>query len=150
MSFATPTAYPNFDSVDDTGDSIKIEQEWWPEIDLKASREVMRLPGTVPTARLLDALQFAADYINWELRDWQAEQLHAGTALTDKQTRLYLRAVRSHAKAELLEKYRDFDTTGAGDARADEFEDTVDGARRNVRWAISLLLGKPRVTVELL
>src|SRR5450830_603750 len=62
----------------------------------------------------------------------------------------YRRAVYSAVQAELVEEYRDMDTTGKGDKNADAMEPRADTHRRNMRWALSDLLGQPRTTVELI
>jgi len=64
--------------------------------------------------------------------------------------RLYRRAVYASAQAELIERYRDVDTTHAGHVRADTLDPTIDDYRRNVRYAIRDMLGRPRADVELL
>ena len=63
---------------------------------------------------------------------------------------LYQRAVYATAKAELIERYRDFDSTDAGQRRAETMELSVDDYRRQARYAIRDILGRPRATVELL
>src|SRR5450830_795465 len=62
----------------------------------------------------------------------------------------YRRAVYSGVQAELVEEYRDMDTTGKGDKNTDAMEPRADTHRRNMRWALSDLLGQPRTTVELI
>ncbi len=62
----------------------------------------------------------------------------------------YLRAVYSSVQADLVERYRDFDTTGSGDKAAEKLELRSDDLRRDVRWAISDFLGILRTTVDLI
>ena len=66
----------------------------------------------------------------------------------------YLRAIYAHIQAELAEVYRDIDTTPHNDSKAERmrerYEVKVDEHRRNLRWAIADLLGRPRTTVELI
>lgn len=148
MSFANATATP--DEEPET-----IEQVWWPDIDVAAARAVIRISGTITQPRLVEALQNAVWSVNRELRDWQQEQL-AGQpdGLADpRQVGLYRRAVYFYAKAELVERYRDYDTVAASGRRDREdtiTDDAAADARRNLRWAISDLLGRSRVTVELM
>lgn len=130
----------------------KIEQSWWPDIDLMEAREVLRLVGTVTDIRLLEALQNAVYSVNSELNTWSVLQRNLEPAeLTDSRAVfLYKRAVYFYANAELIERYRDFDTTGAGDRRADNLDDSIDESRRILRWAVSDLIGKPRLNVGVL
>jgi hypothetical protein len=69
---------------------------------------------------------------------------------TSRLVLLYQRAVYATAKAELIERYRDFDSTDAGQRRAEAMELSVDDYRRQARYAIRDILGRPRATVELL
>lgn len=129
-----------------------IEQVWWPDIDLQDARSVLRLTGTVTNARLLESLQNAVYAINDELSQWAVLQRDLEPIDLEDQrlADLYRRAVYFTAKAELSERYRDFDTTAAGERRAENLDNSIDEARRVVRWAISDILGKPRLTVEAL
>lgn len=150
MSFAVAAADPQNPESGTTPESI--QQDWWPDVDLAHARNVMRTNGTVTDDRLHEALRNAAYAVNDELADWSVplREANADGMPAGRLTDLYLRAVHFYAKAELVERYRDFDTTGAGDRRADDQEGIADESRRNMRWAISDLLGKPRVTVEAL
>lgn len=134
---------------------------WWPAIELASVREIVRLNGTVTDLRLQEATQAAMLAINQELAGWKAQQVAQGVEkLSDvpapraggesRLVTLYRRAIYFYAKADLTERYRDFDTTAAGDRRADDLEATINDARRNVRWAVSDILGQSRVTVELM
>ena len=78
--------------------------------------------------------------------DVPAEQI----AATSIHVHRYLRAVGCFAKASLTERYRDFDTTAAGNKKADQLENPIDDLRRDARWAISGILGIGRNTVELI
>lgn len=62
----------------------------------------------------------------------------------------YLRAVYAAVQCELVERYRDYDTTAKGDKRADAMDPRADEARRDLRWALTDLQGACRVTVELI
>jgi len=148
MSFAVASADPQ--EPETTPEPIS--QQWWPDLDLELARKVVRLNGTVTNDRLREALQNAAYSVNDELQAWSLTQRDANpeNLPSGRETDLYLRAVHFYVKAELAERYRDFDTTGAGDRRADDQEAIADSARRNMRWAIRDLLGLPRMTIEAL
>lgn len=150
MSFIA-TQDPTHKSLDDVPVETFV-QEWWPDIDPNAARSILRLNGTVTNARLMESLQNSIATVNSELADWAALQTKTEPSKLGDQriVDLYKRAVYFYSKADLTEKYADFDITGAGDRRTESMEGAVDSARRKVRWAISDILGKTRVTVELL
>jgi hypothetical protein len=143
------------------GDLIVENIGWFPSIDLGRMREAVRLDGTVTHARLRDAVIAAIDEVNRELSTWRATQQAAGAdALADVaadkiggesvQLSRYRRAVYFLARADLTEKYRDFDSTKSGAADADELVTTVDADRRNARQAINDMRGVARTTIELI
>lgn len=133
---------------------------FFPDIELDQLRDAMRLDGTVTAARLRNATIEAVIAVNDELAAWKAAKLAAGVVTLGEmlpkiggesvhKTR-YLTAVYRMTKADLSERYRNFDATKSGDAKADELEDTIGDDRRAARWAIRDLLGVSRVTVELI
>lgn len=160
MSFvATPPPQHSWD--DPTPAEPIASDPFWPEINPVDVREAIRVNGTITEARLVDALRAAIVDVNHSLAAWQADQVTAGYATlaevpsvmvsgTSMRVNQYRRAVHQLARADLIERYRDFDTTGAGDKRAEELTDTVDEARRNARWAVLDILGQPHLTVELI
>jgi hypothetical protein len=134
---------------------------FFPDIDPADVREKMRLDGTVTDARLRDSLINAIISVNKELDEWQAAQIAAGYAtladvpakkldVISVQIHRYLRAVYAQAKANLTERYKDFDSTNSGGKKADQMESTVDDYHRDVRWAISDIMGISRNTTELI
>lgn len=134
---------------------------WFPDIDMAALRAAIRLDGTITEARLRHAAVDAVASVNRELYEWQYQQIDAGhTTLAampsvqlDGRSRLhllYLRAVYSTTKADLTERYRDYDSTASGNQRADDLTPSIDEQRRNARWAIRDILGRPHSTVELI
>jgi len=134
---------------------------WFPDIDLHDLRECCRLDGTVTPRRLRLAALDAMASVNAELRDYQAAQRLAGRpslaavpspqlAGESVQLQHYRRAVYASVQAELVERYRDFDTTGAGDKAAAKLELRIDELRRDRRWAISAICGRPQSTVDLI
>lgn len=138
-----------------------VNDGWWPNIDPDTVRQTARLDGTVTPARLRQAIVMAVADCNAELALWQLAQQTAGTATAADLTgpsvagkpaalAYYQQAIISHVQAGLAERNRDVDTTGAGDKKAAELESTADLHRRNLRWAISSITGRPRTTVELI
>ncbi|CAN7261328.1 head completion/stabilization protein [Variovorax sp. LjRoot84] len=134
---------------------------WFPDIDLAKLRATARVDGTATPERLRYSTLTAVLSINAELSGYKgAQQLLGHAKLEDvpapsidgksAQVVRYLRAVYSYVQADLIERYRDYDTTGAGDKAADKLELRTDDLRRDVRWAISDLLSLRRTTVELI
>ena len=133
---------------------------FWPEISLNQMRKVMRLDGNVTTERLKEAVIEAISNTNSQLRAWRVEQEATGVMkLGDVESeevdgesmrvQRYRRAVYCHAKANLTERYRDMDTTGDGNKRADALDPQITDLWRDARWAISDVHGRERGIAEL-
>lgn len=134
---------------------------FWPELDPSAARTAMRLDGTVTAERLRAALIEAIASVNTQLDAWrQAQQAkgHASLGAVPAEqidgisilVQRWQRAVMCEATATLTERYRSFDSTAAGNKKADELDTTVDDLRRDSRWAISDITGQQRTTIELI
>lgn len=155
MSFVTTTP------VDESVEPPIGNGEFWPEIDPAKIREAQRVDGTITPERLRTALIEAMASVNGELEAWRLLQVAAGhatlvavpaTEIDDESIHVhrYRRAVGCMAKANLIERYRDYDTTARGDRKAEMLTDPIDDLRRDARWAISDILGVGRTTVELI
>ncbi|MCV6588927.1 MAG: head completion/stabilization protein, partial [Marinobacterium sp.] len=136
-------------------------EDFWPAIEPGACRDVMRLDQTITPARLREALVNAMINTNGNLADWQASQLALEYNQLDavpapridgssQLISLYHRAVYCFAKAELMERYRDYDSTLRGDRRSDDMGDGIDDYRRQAIIAIRNISGEPHTTVELI
>jgi len=134
---------------------------FFPNLSLEEFRTVMKVEAVATPDRAMHALQAAAIEVNNRLSKWLATQIELGFNSIDdipakpgeiqhQQKFLYLRAVWSLAKANLIERYRDYDTTKAGQDKADALSESVDDFRRDAAWAINDLVGAPRSTVELI
>ncbi|WP_313063483.1 head completion/stabilization protein [Atlantibacter hermannii] len=134
---------------------------FWPAISLTKFREDMRTDGTVTPERLRQALLTAMAEVNADLYDFREKQQNRGCAdlnsvpaeVIDGESQrvlLYRRAVFCWAKSNLVERYRDYDATGEGKKKADEYAQTADELMRDARWAISRLQDLPHMTVELI
>ncbi|NKI68082.1 head completion/stabilization protein [Collimonas pratensis] len=137
---------------------------WYVDIQLSQMRDAERLDGTVTEVRLRQAVVAAILHVNNELRDWKLEQIAAGyTSLAavpadrvDRESVLiahYRRAVYCWAKADLTERYRDFDSTASSlnDKKTmDVLDDAPSDQRRNAHWAITNIIGRSHMTVELI
>lgn len=127
-------------------------------------RDAIRLDGTVTDTRLRDATVAAIIHVNSEVKSLKASAIGAGNAhladipadQVDGKSILvahYLRAVYCTAKADLIERYADYDTTATSldDKKLVGFlANGHEDQRRNAQWAISDLLGRHHVTVELI
>lgn len=142
-------------------EAVLVNDGFFPNIDPADLRKSQRLDGTVTYERLLHALIEAIASVNDELAAFKAAQILAGYAtlaavpastINDISINVhrYQRAVFATAKADLTERYRDYDSTGAGNKLADQMETPIDDIRRDARWAISDILGIGRNTVELI
>lgn len=134
---------------------------FFPDLQLQEFRESMRIDSTVTDQRAVHALEAAMYEANQLLSPWMQEKLDTGVdSITNVPQpawqpegyykALYLRAVWSLAKSNLVERYRDYDTTGTGHDRAEALEMTDDDYRRDAAWALSDIRGRPRTTVELI
>lgn len=136
---------------------------WWPTIDLAALRDAMRLDGAITPQRLLPSVQEAVATTVGILAAWALARQDEGRASLAAVPALqvdgesihvqrFRRAVYCHAKANLIERYSDYDTTGR--ARKDDQEETRENQaeqyRRDATWAVRDILGTTRVSVELI
>ena len=62
----------------------------------------------------------------------------------------YKQAVFNEAKADLTERYRDFDSTKSGHKEADKLETGINDYRQKSREHIRALLGTPRAIIGLI
>ncbi|MFT3967094.1 MAG: head completion/stabilization protein [Sphingobium sp.] len=134
---------------------------WFPDIDPAAIRIAHRIREAVTPARLREALIGAIVTVGNDLAAWQNAQAAAGfdsladipAPHIDGESRLvicYRRAVALYAKAEIVERYRDIDTSATGDRRAEDLDPSVGELRRDALHAVRDILGKGRATVDLI
>lgn len=138
-----------------------VSGTFWPQVELAALRAAVRIPGDVPAERLRAAAVQAVIDVNTELERWALGHIAAGISTlaavpsmpVDGKTKhelLYLRAVYSATAVELHERYRSYDATAQGNQRADDLTPTIDEVRRDLRYAVTDILGTRRVTAELI
>lgn len=134
---------------------------FFPDLKLQEFRDSMRLDGTVTDERAQHALEAAMFDTNRSLAEYMKAQKELGFDNLENvpdadwqpsgtNVRLYLRAVWCLAKANLIERYRDYDATGNGHDQADAMDITGDDLRRDAAWALSDIRGANRTTVELI
>ncbi len=134
---------------------------FYPAISPTECREVMRIDGSITAERLRHALINAMTEANDNLSLWMHTQQAQGYAsLTDVPAdqidgvsiniQLYQRAVYNWAKAEITERYRDYDSTLKASQRAETLDETIDHYRREAIIAIRAISGRQRTTIELI
>ncbi|WP_324698758.1 head completion/stabilization protein [Novosphingobium sp. RL4] len=134
---------------------------FFPDIDPGAVRAAARIPGSITPARLRAAILGAIMTVAVDVRTYATAQIAAGHAtlaavpapqLDGQSVQLlrYHRAVALYAKAELIERHRDFDTTGAGGSQAEELTPSIGELRRDAQHAVRDLTGRGRTVVDLL
>lgn len=143
--------------VNPPGENIS-SHPFWPAINTATARDVMRIDGSITEPRLKHAVITAIAQVNQDLTGYRlnsgydaladvpAEQIGHESQLVHH----YRRAVYCLARANLIERLRDYDTTGKGDDRADALEQTVTDLRRDARFAVRAILGITHTTVELI
>lgn len=145
-------------------DNLITNDGFFPDLNVTAMRDAIRLDGTVTDARLIAATVDAIIFVNDQVKELKASAMGAGHASlvaipadqVNRQSVLishYLRAVYCTAKADLIERYKDYDSTATSldDKKLVGFlANGPDEERRNAQWAISNLLGRHHVTVELI
>ena len=145
-----------------TGDTTTINSgDFWPVIDIDQLRQAMRIDGTVTDERLCHAAISAIGEINADLNYWRTERLANGNLTLAEvpaeqingvsiHVHAYRRAVYALTHANLIERYRSFDTTAKGSKEADELAPQISELYRDARWAVRNILGIPHTTVELI
>lgn len=140
---------------------VITNNSFFPDVSLDKCRELTRLDGTVTDGRLEHALINAIAQTNQDLYEWRIEQQSNGIAkledipsdtINNKSILLhhYERAVFCFSRANLIERYADYDTTAKGDKKTDSLQDTIADLRRDGRYAVRDLLGVNHVTVDLI
>lgn len=137
---------------------------FFPDISIQTLRDKTRIDGTVTDDRLIDATVAAIIHVNNQLQTFRQKQTDAGyqhmaevpAAQVNQSSVLiahYFRAVYCTAKADLIERYADYDTTATSldDKKlVGWLSSGPDEQRRNAQWAISDIIGRSHVTVELI
>lgn len=156
MSFLANESPPAADT-----ESTISNDGWFPDVVPAGVRDQARFDGTVTSARLNQAILTAMADINIQLANYKQQRMLEGAASlaevpgpdlgADRVWLIHYRnAVLSHVQAHFAETYRQFDTTGQGDKKAEPLEATADQHRRNLHSALAAITQRPRATVELI
>jgi hypothetical protein len=142
-------------------DEIITNDSFFNEIDPNVFRQLMRLDSSITNERVRHALIDSIANTTIDLQHWKDQQVDKShqtladvpaSKIDGKSTHEndYQRAVFCLAKAELIERYQDYDSTGSGTARAEELEGTIDDYKRQAIIAIRRILAQPQSTIELI
>jgi hypothetical protein len=142
-------------------DTTIANDDFFPAINPNIFRDLMRTDNSVTNPRIRQALIDAMGKVNADLEHWKHTQIDQNyvdlsqvpaTQLDNKSTHEhdYQRAVFCLAKADISERYQDYDSTASGISRAEELESTIDDYKRQARFAIRRILGQPQSTIELI
>ncbi|HHT7764245.1 head completion/stabilization protein [Pasteurella multocida] len=132
--------------------------EFFPNIVISEFRNASRLDGTVTIDRLKEALFESIASVNDELKEFRKKSTYATLAempsgMVGNQSVLvyrYKRAVYCLALANLYERYASYDTTNDGEKKMELLQESIDQIRRDARFAINDILGRRRITTELI
>lgn len=148
-------------AIDTTPEAIVTNDGWFPDVDPAQLRAQMRIRDGVTAERLREAILGAMISIGNNLAAWRAPHEASGRAsLADvpapqlggesRLIVLYRRAIGALTKADLVERYRDMDLTGAGQRQVNDLDQSVEELRRDATHAIRDILGRTRTDVELI
>ncbi|MFC0989585.1 head completion/stabilization protein [Pasteurella multocida] len=132
--------------------------KFFPNIVISEFRNASRLDGTVTIDRLKEALFEAVASVNDELNNFKQSATHTTLAempsgRVGNQSVLvyrYKRAVYCLALANLYERYASYDTTNDGEKKMELLQESINQIRRDARFAINDILGRRRITTELI
>lgn len=139
-------------------DQTIVNDGWFPDLSVSAMQAETGLGNTPGTDRIVAAIRAAMIEINSGLATWRAGQVADTLAAVpatsygdiSEKVILYQTAVYARARAQLLDTTRDYDSTKDGHDRADALEATADDYMRQSNEALSRLMGRPRMVVELI
>jgi len=129
--------------------------EGLPGINTQQLTLYVRIDQSLGSDRLQGLIADAFDAVNRQLNEFLAKTIDATppVALTDRQIRIYTRAVLHEASAKISEQYVDFDTASTGRTRDEKQVDIVNKPqrmRREVQHCIAALRGITANRVKLL
>lgn len=131
---------------------------FFPDINLLAVRNTMRIDGTVTQERLQHAIIEAIISVNHDLRAFRAN-LTAQTLADVDAPKInnesiliyrYKRAVYCRATADLYERYASYDSTNDGVKKMEQLEEIIGDLRRDALFALADINKNKRLNVELI
>lgn len=161
----TSTFLPDVQAASDalSADRLIETGTFFPPVDPTLFRSEHRVSDSVTADRVRQALIAAIIGVARDLGAWARARQAEGSAMIAQVTTdlpeidgenplvlLYRRAVSTAAKAELVERYRDMDITGAGNRGAEVLDPSIGELRRDSIFAIRDILNVGRTAVELI
>ena len=157
---------PNFvaQAGQDEENTVIANLAFYPDILLLHFQQSYRVDETHLPERQIHALKTALREVNQDLQTWRktltpppqtleetpGDVYGTGENAEHEKVSDYLTAVYAKAKAKLIERYRDYDTTKAGRDRDEDIIPNADEYHQESREAVRRILGTGRMTVELL
>ncbi|MEZ0150111.1 MAG: head completion/stabilization protein [Candidatus Reddybacter sp.] len=138
---------------------------FYPAISPNVFRQQLNVDSTVDEQQVESVLQLSMLEVNQELAAWQTAQEALGTtqlsdttsvtygtgaAATNKNVQLYTFAVQHLAKARVLERMRNFDSTASGINKTSEMDTPIGDYRREARRCVRAIMGQTGTVVELI
>jgi len=131
---------------------------FYPDISLNTLRNSVRIDQVIENSQLQHIVEQALIIINDKLAGWQQQQQQQGYATIDaiatgysstRLIRLYFQAVYEQCKYDLLQQYRDYDSSHQGHDNADHMNGRLDYCLLQMDAAVTAIIGdKPtRVTL---
>ncbi|TFW71525.1 hypothetical protein C3Y98_05355 [Methylotenera oryzisoli] len=157
MTFQVTATVP----VAEENEAVIVNDGWFPDVSLTTIRDLIRIDGTITSPRLRELTINAIYTVNSELVKWKQTKVANGhenlaavpaSTLDNISTNIqrYTLAVSCLTKANIIERYPDYDSSNEGNKRADDLEPSVGNLQRDARWAINDILGISRTTIELI
>lgn len=142
-------------------EGVILNDGFFPDIDPSEIRQSANISPSITAPALRGALIAAIVTVGNDLFSWAVHQQAAGFDTleavpapridgTSVRVQQYRRAVGLYAKAELIERLRDFDTTAAGGKDLAELGETIGDLRRDALHAVRDILGRPRTAIALI
>lgn len=136
-----------------------IGDPWFPSVSVSELDNLYRLTGSVSQPIQENLLCIALLTVCGELKELKTQNPtivdfyglpHVVIGNRNSTEIDFANAVYAHAKSLVTEQYRDFDSTAKGHERADEVDLSTDHYRRQSRESIRRLLGKTRISADLI
>lgn len=140
-------------------DTAITNDGFYPNLSLLTFKSTMAIGDVFTDERLTHLLTDAMIEVNESLFTWRAalEGINSFADLpataygeTSSTEWHYSTAVYNRAKALLIERDRDYDSTKSGHEKADQLEETAGDYQRRSTEALARLMGRARINVELI
>jgi len=141
-------------------DETIINQLFYPNISLNDLRASVRMDQVIENSQLEFSVSQALIIINDKLAVWKEEQIALGYSTIEsipgndyglsRKIILYYQAVYQQTKYDLLQQYRDYDSSHQGHENADAMSGRLDYCLLQVDAAITALIGTKPTRVVLI